>query len=286
MIKVLNLIADNKPQKEQRMNSYVVKLLGIGVLGTALVLAVPQLLKKSSPKSTSQVTTEVTIPTSTLTAAKNESAPSATKKVKRLSIDGSRTVVIFGEISSQGTEVSNKIKQMAEESSSPIYILLDSPGGSVVDGSMVINAIESSKVPVNTICHSLCASMAAMIHQYGAKRYMFDRSIIMFHQASAGTQGSIGQMNAMLGLLTRYIARIESDVAKRQGLSLQEYQQRAASEYWLDSQEALSANVVDELVDFDTSVFLKPTVMLPTESKKDKLPSYVETRLNTFKWSK
>jgi len=262
--------------------SNVLKLILTGIIGLIGVIILPNMLKNNkSINKTTEVS--VVLDATVLSVSKYDSLSANKKTVKILNIDKNRTILISGEISDDVIEISNKIKQLNDESKNPIYIVLYSPGGSVLAGSQVINAMETSRAPIYTVCKVLCASMAAIIHQYGTKRYMFDRSIIMFHQASAGTQGSIGQMNAMLGMLTRYIYKTESEVAKRWGISLAEYQQRTASEYWLDSQEALAANVADGLVDFDTTGLMPVRRSVPSDSKQA-LPTYVETRLNTFKW--
>ena len=80
----------------------------------------------------------------------------------------------------------------------PMYVFIDSPGGSVLSGAQIISAIQAAKGPVNTLCVGICASMAAMIHQFGTNRLVLDRSFLMFHPASGGAEGEVDKMYSRL----------------------------------------------------------------------------------------
>ena len=171
-----------------------------------------------------------------------------TKKVYTLKLDPSRTVELIGEVGPNAIEASHKITELSKQSNKPIYLILTGPGGSVVTGQTLIAAIQLSRAPVITICDVLCASMDSMIHQYGAQRFMTDRSIIMFHQATAGTQGDVDRMYNFVTFLKSYVNKIERDVAARWGISFEEYKARITTEVWLDSEDAVKQHVADGIV--------------------------------------
>ena len=52
---------------------------------------------------------------------------------------------------------------LVEESNLPIDIYINSPGGSVSDGLVIIDLIESSPVEIRTIACGMAASMASVI---------------------------------------------------------------------------------------------------------------------------
>lgn len=195
------------------------------------------------------------------------------KNIKRITLDPSRTVALIGEVGENALQASAMITEMSARSSDPIYLVLSGPGGSVVTGGILISAIQASKAPVYTICDVLCASMDSMIHQYGAKRYMTDRTIIMFHPASAGTQGDVDRMYSMVSFLKRFTNKMEMEVSKRQGLTFAEYKLKTSTELWIDAEDAFAAHINDGIVNFQVLRSASFESNSPQEKKKTDIKS-------------
>lgn len=185
-----------------------------------------------------------------------------TKSVVRLNIPENEVVYIRGAIMSNAANIVAEIKEKSK-TAGQIFLLIDSPGGSVIDGAAIVSAMEASTVKVNTVCLSICASMAFIIHQYGAKRYAVDRSILMAHPASGGVQGTMGQMKARLDVLTRYVDKLDFLITKRVNLPFGDFMTLIVSEFWIDAEDAVKAHYVDSLVDVTTDA--KPSAIQVTD---------------------
>lgn len=174
----------------------------------------------------------------------------------------SSVVYITGEINENAYSVVQQIqkKGLTEKA---IYLVIDSPGGSVIDGARIISAMESSKAPVNTICMSMCASMAAIIHQYGVKRLMVDRSFLMFHNAAAGLNGALPQMRTRLNFLERYVTKMDARIARRAGLSPEQFMSMFQSEMWLDAEDSTNSRFADGIVNVILEDVVQPFPNLP-----------------------
>ena len=146
-----------------------------------------------------------------------------------------------------------EIREFSKKSNAPIYLLLDSPGGSVIDGARLIATITSSSAPVYTVCIQICASMAAMILEYGKERYAVDRSIIMFHPASMGGlfAGELDKIVSRLTFLQRYVDKMDVHTAKRAGMTYTEFKALTTRELWIDAEDALNKNIIDRIVHVD-----------------------------------
>jgi ATP-dependent Clp endopeptidase proteolytic subunit ClpP len=182
--------------------------------------------------------------------SKDETSLLSEKKVlSKLNHDPKR-IVYFEQEFSEGTVALavEKLKKLEKESNARILLAINSPGGSVVDGAELISQMESSSAPVDTVCLKLCASMAAMTHSYGSKRYALDRAIIMYHPATAGVQGQVPNMVSLLKTLTRYIDKMNSNVVKRSNMSKEEFDALVAYELWIDSEDALKRGLIDAIV--------------------------------------
>lgn len=97
------------------------------------------------------------------------------------------TVHLYGEINEFSAEnfliqMKDAVKLTAPNGIIDIYI--NSPGGSVLDGYRIIEAIKAAQAKgfeVNTVCTEMCASMGAIILEFGTHRYATSTSFILFH---------------------------------------------------------------------------------------------------------
>lgn len=214
--------------------------------------------KEEAPKNTSQVVT-VSTPTATgniIDDLKNkENGEASAKEVLKFNnVDKNRVVYLNSDVNYYSMkEATNKLKELEKKSLDPIFLLIDSPGGSVIDGATLTSQMQASKAPVYTVCTRLCASMGAIIHSYGHKRYALDAALLMYHPASGGVQGQVPNMVSVLKTITRYIEKMNLNIVSRTDgkLSKQEFDTLVAYEIWIDSEDALEKGLLDGIVSLD-----------------------------------
>lgn len=188
----------------------------------------------------------------------------ATQEVKKLTLKKDRVITLRSQVDAISAQSVIRGIRDLQNSSEPIYLLLDSPGGSVIDGAQILSTMEASKAPIYTICLKMCASMAFVIHQYGTKRMAVNRSILMAHPASGGVNpGQIPNLVSLLKTMTNYIDKMDAHIAKRAGLDITVFHNMIAHELWLDAEDATRLKFNDELVyimnDIDSSVIVPTT---------------------------
>lgn len=147
--------------------------------------------------------------------------------------------------------------------------MIDSPGGSVVDGSQLISFMEASSVPIHTVCLKLCASMGFVIHQYGKTRLAVDRSFLMAHPASGGTRGQLDNMISQLNALQRYVTKSNNYIATRSGKTLAEFKELWAFEMWKDAEDSKELGFLDNIVSLNGDFELqRPVDLFEHHNKK------------------
>lgn len=193
---------------------------------------------------------EVTVIEQTPVAIQSEeSLPTGKKEIKTLKLKLSRTLLLEGEVGFNAIELADQIAILnQQDDKEPINLIVTSPGGSVLAGAQLVSAIETSKAEVRVICRAICASMAAITLEYGHKRYATDRSVLMFHPASGGAQGDIDRMYSQIGMIKRYVNKMEADIANRMGISFQDYKALTGVELWIDSEDSQPNNYIDGIV--------------------------------------
>ena len=139
----------------------------------------------------------------------------------------------------------------SEDSSKPIYLYINSPGGSVTAGLAIYDTIQYVKSEVVTICVGLAASMGAFLLAAGTKgkRVALPHSRIMIHQPLGGTsrrQASDIEIEAreilrMKEMLTRSL----SDMS---GQSFEKIEKDTDRDYFLSAEEAKDYGLIDRVI--------------------------------------
>lgn len=220
------------------------KRISFALIFAGLVITVTSAY--SSLQSDEVVKGTVAVKTVTLV---NDETSSKTKTIARLKIPESQTILLEGPI----FDVHPIVRELKDKAANgkDLYILIDSPGGSVLDGSQIISEMEASPVKIHTICTGMCASMAFMIHQFGKTRLAVDRSVLMAHPASGGVQGTLEQMQSRLNMITKYVDKLNAIVASRLPMPFLDFKRLIVSEFWVDAEDAVGRNLVDEIVTVD-----------------------------------
>jgi ATP-dependent protease ClpP protease subunit len=135
----------------------------------------------------------------------------------------------------------------------PIFLVLNTPGGSVLDGMDIVNVAQSLERPVHTLT-IFAASMGFVLAQHLNKRFILQNGVLMSHRMKSGTQGEVGgEMDEMLRFSHIINTIINQGCADRMHMSLSDYNSRVADEWWLFGQNAVDLKAADEVVTFSCS---------------------------------
>lgn len=134
------------------------------------------------------------------------------------------------------------------EAGKPLYLVLDTPGGSVDAGNRLIDTINGLSVKVHTIT-LFAASMGFNIAQASGDRLIIPTGELMSHRARGGVQGEIpGSIQVRLNHYLVMLDGMHETSAKRMGLSLSQYHGLIKDEYWTFGERAVKEKAADRVV--------------------------------------
>lgn len=119
---------------------------------------------------------------------------------KPLVVDKKRTIVIQGEVGSNLLAAANVIERETRTNHNPVYLVINSPGGSIIPGMIFMQAMDIAKSRgVKFICVApvLAASMAFSIYANCDERYAFEYSLLLFHPAKTGGAFRVRELPAV-----------------------------------------------------------------------------------------
>ncbi|MEI7909483.1 MAG: ATP-dependent Clp protease proteolytic subunit [Verrucomicrobiota bacterium] len=138
----------------------------------------------------------------------------------------------------------------AADREAPIDFYINSPGGSILDGLAIIDAMRCIRAPVTTICLGQAASMAAWILAFGTrgKRMATPHAEVMIHQASGGIQGQTAVMRVYAERMARLQESLVSMLAERTGQSHKQILQDIEVEHYMSAVEAKKYGIIDKII--------------------------------------
>ena len=139
----------------------------------------------------------------------------------------------------------------SEDSSKPIYLYINSPGGSVTAGLAIYDTIQYVKSEVVTICVGLAASMGAFLLAActKGKRVALPHSRIMIHQPLGGTsrrQASDIEIEARE--ILRMKEMLNRSLSDMSGQSFEKIEKDTDRDYFLSAEEAKDYGLIDRVI--------------------------------------
>jgi ATP-dependent protease ClpP protease subunit len=131
-----------------------------------------------------------------------------------------------------------------------IRLHINSPGGYVVDGIEIYNAVRDHPATVHVIVDSLAASAASFIAMAGDRITMNRGSDLMIHDAWGGIVGNAAELRAYADRLEGQSRKIAGFYAAKAGGSPDDwFALMDNTETWFSAVEAVEAGLADDAVE-------------------------------------
>lgn len=144
--------------------------------------------------------------------------------------------------------------EIPPEERKPILLYLNSNGGDVDAGFMLIDIILASKTPVYTINLGYQYSMGFLIGLAGHKRYATINAKFLHHDGTNVVVNSGAKVKDQMKFQDKVEARIKEYVLSRTQITPAEYDKRLRQEWYLFAADAKKYGMVDFIVREDCSI--------------------------------
>jgi ATP-dependent protease ClpP protease subunit len=154
----------------------------------------------------------------------------------------------------------SRVRRQLADSTGPIDLYINSPGGSVFDAYEIINGLEAARAAgrkIDVTVGGMAASAASMIAVMFGRTFKAHRNTkIMFHGATAVTWAGSEAHRDSADLLDKINADMKAVLVSRYNLDAATVAEWFAEgrEGWLTADEARAAGMVSEIVDGDAEM--------------------------------
>ena len=167
---------------------------------------------------------------------------------------GAERILFLGQEVTDGV-ANSLVAQMlyldSEDSTKPIYLYINSPGGSVTAGLAIYDTMKYVKSDVVTICVGLAASMGAFLLSAGTKnkRLALPHSRIMIHQPLGGTsQRQASDIEIEAKEILRIKEMLNRAMSEMTGQPFEKIEKDTDRDYFLSAEEAKQYGLIDRVI--------------------------------------
>lgn len=159
----------------------------------------------------------------------------------------------------------------------PIFLIIDRCyGGSVMEGSKILEVMHNSRAPVYVVVKTLAASMAAVITTLAKRSYAYPNAILVHHQMLSFAFGNERQIAEQMEVAQEWTKRMMYPVAQKMGITIEEFTKKMyekdSNGNWREfADKATQLKWVDQVVSDirDASITKKPVDILETEPEEE-----------------
>ncbi len=163
-----------------------------------------------------------------------------------------RIIRITGDIDdAMADEVSAKISYLDSIGKEPIKVIVNSGGGTVSSGLVILDSMKGAKSEIHVVCTGMAASMAAFLVACGGEkghRYITPNAEMMIHQPLGGVSGQASDVQLAAEHIIRIKKRITFLLAEATGKTEKQISRDIDRDLWLDAHEAVAYGLVDRIV--------------------------------------
>ncbi len=129
----------------------------------------------------------------------------------------------------------------------PIKVLINCPGGSVVDGMAIFDCIRASMCATVGYVYGEASSMGSVILQACGRRVAMPSSCLLLHDGSTSQSGNLRDVEARVEADRKERLKCYKIYAERTGKTAKFWYAKMSKDLVLYANEALEAGLIDEI---------------------------------------
>ncbi len=161
-----------------------------------------------------------------------------------------KRVVYLEEVNTESAKsVITQLRFLSSKSDDDLYLVINSPGGSVSDGLAIYDFMKAIPCDVVTIGIGMAASMGAFLLSAGTKgkRYVSPNTEVMIHQPIGGVHGQAADISLVADHIQSVKAKLVEIMAENCGKKAKDITKDMDRDNWMSSDMAKKYGIVDHV---------------------------------------
>lgn len=139
----------------------------------------------------------------------------------------------------------------SEDSSKPIRMYINSPGGQVYAGMAIYDTMQQVECPVSTVAVGFTASFGTILLAAGTKgmRYALPNATIHLHQPLGGARGQASDIAIQAQEILRLRTDLNHILGRHTGQTIERIQKDTDRDLYMTAAQARDYGLVDQVLD-------------------------------------
>jgi len=140
----------------------------------------------------------------------------------------------------------------SEDPEKPVYLYINSPGGSVTAGLAIYDTMQYVRPPITTICMGQAASMGALLLAAGesGKRMCLPNARVLIHQPiMGGLSGQASDIDIQAQEILDLRQRINEILSHHTGQDVETIRKDTDRDYYMSAEEAVDYGLADDIIE-------------------------------------
>lgn len=173
-------------------------------------------------------------------------------EIKNTTKDKVAEITIMDEIGGWGVNAGplcRHIKSLGDDVRIKLHIF--SPGGDVMEGNEIYNALKAHKGGVDVTCGAMCASIATVIACAGDTIKMAKNGLFMIHNPWTFAMGEADDLRRLASVMDKMKENITDAYAERTGMPKEDLAVLMDKESWFTASEAKDQGFINDVLDWE-----------------------------------
>ena len=139
----------------------------------------------------------------------------------------------------------------SEDSSKPIRMYINSPGGQVYAGMAIYDTMQQVECPISTVAVGFTASFGTILLAAGTQgmRYALPNATIHLHQPLGGARGQASDIAIQAQEILRLRSDLNQILGKHTGQTIERIQKDTDRDLYMPATQAQEYGLVDQVLD-------------------------------------
>ena len=193
------------------------------------------------------------IPTSLIIPSVIEKSPQGERAYDIYSLLFKERIVVLGTLINEPVAnaiVAQLLVLAREDSTKPIRLYINSPGGQVYSGMAIYDTMQQIECPVSTVALGFTASFGTVLLTAGTKdmRFALPNATIHMHQPAGGAQGQASDIAIQANEILRLRKSLNQILSNHTGQTIEKIEEDTDRDIFLTAEEAKEYGLVDHVL--------------------------------------
>lgn len=166
-----------------------------------------------------------------------------------LEVDTDRSLALTKQLRSLEAKIQSESvsRMLPPETRPPIWLHIQSPGGSLFSAFSIADTIAKLSVPVYSLVEGYAASAATILSTACTKRYIQPSAFVLIHQLSGGFWGKYEDIKDEQKALDMAMERLVAHYSRYTKMDEKKVRSVLKRESWFSAEECLEFGIADEI---------------------------------------